>query len=83
VAAHVAGEDDALINVAPMLERHGPVADFPGDTCADQAAWKGLRMSETSGRPLGSDEWIGMLEKKTGRPLKPQKREPKVMDKWI
>lgn len=56
-----------------MLERHGSFADFPGDPHADEAAWKALRMSETSGRPLGSDEWIGMLEEKTGRTLKPQK----------
>jgi putative transposase len=58
--------------------KFGPFADFLGDPRADEAAWKGLRMSETSGRPLGSDEWIGMLEEKTGRPLKPQKRGPTV-----
>jgi hypothetical protein len=38
------------------------------------APWRRLRMSETSGRPLGSDAWIGMLEARSGRMLAPQKR---------
>jgi len=82
-AAHLAGKDDALVKVAPLLERYGPFADFLGDQRADEAAWKRLRMSETSGRPLCSDEWIGMLEEKTGRSLKPQKRGPKGVIKCI
>lgn len=34
-------------------------------------------MSETSGRPLGSDTWLEALEARTGRILKPRKRGPK------
>jgi putative transposase len=34
-------------------------------------------MSETSGRPLGSAEWLEALEERTGRVLKAQKRGPK------
>lgn len=78
VAAHLAGEDDALVTVAPLLERYGPFAGFLDDPRADEAAWTALRMSETTGRPLGSDEWIERLEAKTGRTLKPQKRGPKA-----
>lgn len=77
VRAHLAGEDDALVKVAPVLERYGRFADFLGRGQDDEAAWRGLRMSETSGRPLGSDAWLEALEAKTGRTLKPRKRGPK------
>jgi putative transposase len=39
-----------------------------------------LRMSETTGRPLGSEAWLDALEAQTGRALKPQKRGPKGRD---
>jgi putative transposase len=77
VAAHLAQTDDGLVTVAPVLERYGCFADFLGNSSADEAAWRALRMSETSGRPLGDTEWLDALEAKTGRTLKPQKRGPK------
>jgi len=77
VRAHLAERDDALVRVRPVLERYGRFADFLGRAQDDEDAWRGLRMSETSGRPLGSDAWIEVLEAKTGRTLKPQKRGPK------
>lgn len=77
VAAHLAGLDDTLVTVAPVLERFGSFADFLGDPADDDAAWRALRMSETSGRPLGSDAWLEALEARTGRTLKPRKRGPK------
>ena len=40
-------------------------------------AWRALRQSETSGRPLGAAAWIAELETRTGRTLAPQKRGPK------
>ncbi|QCI79306.1 hypothetical protein E6W36_06320 [Hankyongella ginsenosidimutans] len=60
-----------------MLERYGPFADFLGQEGDDETAWLALRMSETSGRPLGSGDWLDMLEAWTGRTVKPQKRGPK------
>ena len=77
VSAHLAGEDDALVRVAPVLERYGRFADFLGEAQDDAAAWRRLRMSETSGRPLGSEAWLEELEARTGRILKPRKRGPK------
>lgn len=78
VRAHVAGADDALVKVAPVLDRYGSFADFLGAQVDDRdESWRRLRMSETSGRPLGSDAWLGALEARTGRTLKPQKRGPK------
>jgi putative transposase len=47
------------------------------DLPSDEEKWRRLRMSETSGRPLGSAEWLEALEERTGRVLKAQKRGPK------
>jgi putative transposase len=78
VKAHLAGEDDELVRVAPVLDRYGVFADFLGVDSGDgDEAWRRLRMSETSGRPLGSEAWLGSLETRTGRTLKPRKRGPR------
>src|SRR3954470_16037231 len=76
VRAHLAGEDDELVKVAPALERYGDFAAFLGDA-ADLDAWRALRRSESSGRPLGDPHWLARLEARTGRILAPQKRGPK------
>ena len=60
--AHLAGEDDGLVRVAPALERYGRFADFLGDDADGPAAWHALRRSETSGRPLGGTTWMADLE---------------------
>jgi putative transposase len=73
VRAHLAGEDDGVVRVAPVLERVGDFRAFIGDD-ADAAAFKALRQSETTGRPLGSAGWITALERRSGRTLAPQKR---------
>ena len=78
VAAHLVGRDDKLVSVAPVLQRYGNFATFLGQDDSDTEAFKKLRQSETTGRPLGSDTWIEKLEKQTGRQLKPQKRGPKT-----
>jgi putative transposase len=71
--AHLAGRDDELVEVAPLLERVGDFAAFLG-TDEDQQATRALRMAETTGRPLGSTTWITALEERTGRALAAQKR---------
>lgn len=76
VRAHLAGEDDGLVRVAPALDRYGRFADFLGEG-ADEAALRALRRAETSGRPLGSEAWVAALETRTGRVLAPRKRGPK------
>ena len=72
--AHLAEVDDPLVTVAPVLERYGRFADFLGDPLADTEAWRALRMSETTGRPLGSGTWLEALEEQTGGKAKPQTR---------
>jgi len=76
VAAHLAGKDDQLVRVAPVLERYGDFRTFLAQPVDDEA-WRKLRMSESSGRPLGSEAWLTAIETRTGRTLRPQKRGPK------
>ena len=80
VRAHLTGEDDALVRVAPSLDRYGDFAAFLGSPADYTDVWRLLRQSETTGRPLGNADWIAVLETKTGRTLAPQKRGPKRKD---
>jgi putative transposase len=75
VAAHLAGQDDGLVKVRPILKRYGDFSAFLGQE--EDEVYKQLRQSETTGHPLGNETWIAKLEKLTGRSLKPQKRGPK------
>lgn len=74
--AHLTGKDDALVTVAPLLDIvpdwKGLVAS-PADT--DQTAL--IEKHSRTGRPLGGDTFMAMLEKKLGRTLKRQKPGPK------
>jgi len=78
--AHLAGCDDGLVRVAPLLNRIGCVDDwFEADT--DGASFAALRAAETSGRPLGDDDFVTRIGQKLGRSLQRHKpgrrpREP-------
>ena len=79
VHCHLAGKDDALVTVAPLLARYGDfrgLLDEAGE--ADEAAWATLRRSESTGRPAGGGDWLEGLEQRTGRRLAPKKRGPKT-----
>jgi len=68
--AHVAGKDDGLVTVAPMLEMVREwraflaAPDEPPILCD-------LRKHATTGRPLGDERFVGHLEKLLGRTLRP------------
>jgi hypothetical protein len=75
--AHLAGRDDGLVEVAPLLARcAGRFADLlavepaPGVIAA-------LRAAETIGRPLGAPAFLDRLAALTGRDPRPRKRGPK------
>ena len=72
-AAHLSGADDGLVTVAPVLGRYGDFAAFLAEPADDALSFARLRQSETTGRPLGRPEWIGELEKRTGRRSRPAK----------
>ena len=76
-SSHLLGRDSELVNVAPVLERYGDFAAFLGHEDESSDAYRLLRQSETTGRPLGSERWIENLSALTGRHLKPKKRGPK------
>jgi len=66
--AHLAGRDDGLVTVGPLLERIGDFAAFlaQGEEVSASAA---LRAAETTGRPLGNAAFIDGLERLLGRKL--------------
>ena len=74
VRAHLAGRDDGLVEVAPLLERcGGRFADLLADE-PDAAKIAALRAAETIGRPLGADAFLDRLAALTGRDPRPGKR---------
>ncbi len=75
--AHLKGKDDGLVKIAPVLKRYGNFREFLGKEEPPDNIYRTLRQSETTGRPLGSDDWLAELEQQTGRVLKAQKRGPK------
>ncbi|MDF1778125.1 MAG: hypothetical protein P1V13_19010 [Rhizobiaceae bacterium] len=77
--AHLAGDDNGVVKVAPVLERVGDFTKFLGEPIDEDAAYAPLMRAETIGRPVGDTEWLKMLEKQMGRVLMPQKtgRKPK------
>ena len=78
--ALIDGKDDELVTVQPVLGRYGDFARFLGDDKNDEEAWRRLRQSETTGRPIGDDEFLKSLEKRTNRIFRAQKRGPKVTE---
>jgi putative transposase len=77
VRAHLAGADDAVVTVAPVLERVGNFAAFLGEDFNEALTYAALRKAESVGRPVGSPEWLADMEARTGLALTPQKRGPK------
>jgi putative transposase len=81
VAAHLAGRDDGLVSVAPLLERcGGGFADLIATPPSAEAV-AALRASETIGRPLGTAAFLDALAARLGRDPRPRKRGPKPRDK--
>ena len=76
VASHLSGQGNELVKVAPVLDRYGDFATFLAQEDVTEAI-KRLRQSETTGRPLGSEDWIDKLIALTGRGLNAKKRGPK------
>ncbi len=71
--AHLAGADDELVKVAPLLELASDWCGFLADGLDDASA-EVMRSHERTGRPLGAEGFVKRLEKKLRRPL--VKRKP-------
>jgi putative transposase len=77
VGAHLAGHDDGLVSVAPMIERcGGRFADLI-ETAPSAETVSALRAAETIGRPVGSSAFLDRLAAATGRDPRPKRRGPK------
>ncbi len=74
-AAHLAGRDDGLATVAPLLERAGDWKAFL-DGGLDDRSLELLRGHERTGRPLGDADFIAGLESRLGRALARRKPGP-------
>jgi putative transposase len=68
VRAHLARRDDELVSVVPVLNRVNHFAALI-ETDLDDEAFRALRSSEGSGRPLGNADFIADLERLLGRPV--------------
>jgi putative transposase len=69
VRAHLAGRNDGLVTVRPVLDR---VADFRAllaPDSKDEASFSAVRLSERSGRPLANADFVAGLERLLGRSI--------------
>lgn len=69
VRAHLAGEGDALAQVAPVLSRVRDFAALIAPDVEDENTYARLREAEGTGRPLGNAEFIAGLEQILGRSI--------------
>ena len=69
VRAHLAGCDDGLVTVKPVLDRIGDFAAHLACSGDDDVAFSALRRSERSGRPLANADFVAGLERLLGRPI--------------
>ncbi len=77
-AAHIAGRDDGLVRVEPLVEMvgEGTWEEFLGGSVSREEA-ELLRRHERTGRPLGDEGFVRRLEDALGCVLRPKKRGPK------
>src|SRR5271168_1342172 len=65
VRAHLAGKDDGLVTVRPVLERVSCFADLLLEDRDE--AFAALRRAESTGRPVGTAEFVTELKRVLGR----------------
>jgi putative transposase len=70
--AHLAGQDDRLVKVQPLLDLIPDWNDHVREAISEKAA-RTFRMHEQTGRPLGNKNFVEKLEKSLGRILHPMK----------
>jgi putative transposase len=77
VHAHLRRRHDPVVDADPMLARIDDWAAYLGHETIDSDLDL-LRRHGRTGRPAGSEDFIGDLERRCGRCLRPQKRGPKT-----
>jgi len=71
-AAHLKGNNDGVVVVKPLLRLVDDWRELLASGVSEEE-YSALRKHERTGRPLGSKRFVGQLEEKLGRVLKPQK----------
>ena len=81
-AAHVAGRDDGLVHVTPLLERVKDWRAFLTEALTPEQA-EVLRAHERTGRPLGEPAFLDRIERTLHRIVRPARpgRKPKPPEK--
>lgn len=74
-AAHLNGENDILVNVEPISAMVGDWKQFLWSSSDNEL--DAIRKHERTGRPLGVDNFLSLLEEKSGRILKNRSQAPK------
>ena len=75
------GEDDALVEVKPLLDMFGDWGKFLGEGLKDSMVER-LKKHSRTGWPLGSEAFVKELEKKLGHKLIPKEiGRPKKVEK--
>jgi putative transposase len=67
VRAHLAGEDDSLVSVRPVLDHWPAFRDLLLEDCEEK--FISLREAEGIGLPLGTADFVTELERRLGRPI--------------
>lgn len=69
VRAHLAGVDDGLVRVAPVLSRVANFAAWLAPRASDGEIFARIREAEGTGRPLANSDFVAGLERILGRPI--------------
>ena len=75
-SAHVAGADDELVSVGPMLAMVSDWKRYLQDP-DDEPTAAAFRRHESTGRPVGDEGFLARLERLVGRPFRCRKPGPK------
>lgn len=74
--AHLAGQDDHFVKIAPVLERVGDFAAFLAEDFNKALHYAALRKAKLLGWPIGTKQWLADMEARTGMTFAPQRRGP-------
>jgi len=69
IHAHLKRENDALVDVGPMLDRIGDWGNYLSQPTSSSMI-ESIRNNSSSGRPAGGDDFISMVETATGMRLR-------------
>ena len=80
--AHIAGKDDSLVTVEPMLDRIDNWEVYLGGEQETPLTNEVIQQHTRTGRPLGNQEFIAKLELLTGKELARKKpgRKPTIIE---